>query len=227
MRLDDPAPHRVGNHPLAAARVARERITGERVVGGHEACLYEGRRGGDEARGVAARVGDALARGDGGALALRELGEAVGPVGGRAVRRGGVDDAGVGVLHETHGLAGRVVGQAEEHDVSGVDEALALVEVVALVLVDAQQLQVVARADAVEDLQAGRAALAIDVYLGPCHGVSFVQRRPGMRGAARTVVVVRTMVAQAGGLRDLLRELTHARLMSHPRVSGLAAMADA
>ena len=52
----------VGDHALAATRVARKRIAGKRIVGGHESCLYQRRGYGDKTRGVTTGVCDALAR---------------------------------------------------------------------------------------------------------------------------------------------------------------------
>ena len=119
---------------------------------------------------MAARVGDALARGDGGTLVGGQLGEAVGPVGRGAVRSRRIDDAHVGVVHERDRFARGVVGQAEEDYVGGVEEATALIAVVAFVLGDAQQLEVGAGADALEDLQARSPALPVDVHARFRHG---------------------------------------------------------
>ena len=80
-----------------------------------------------------------------------------------------VDDAHVGVLDELRRLDGALVGQAEEHDVGSVQELAPLFDVVTLVLVDSKQLQVVARADALVDLQPRRAALSVDIYPGCGH----------------------------------------------------------
>ena len=157
------------NHLLASAGIAREREARERVVRRHDARLHERGRNGDEARGVAAGVGDALRRCDRLTLTRAQLGEAVGPARCGAVGGGGVDDAHVGVLDKQYRLACTVVGQAEEHHVGGVDEAAALLGVVALVLVDAEQLEVAAVADAPGDLQSRGAALPVDVDPRLCH----------------------------------------------------------
>ena len=83
-----------------------------------------------------------------------------------------VDNAHVWILHQRHRLTGTLVGQTEEHDVGRIDKAAPLVGVVALVLVDAQQLQVISGAYAVENLQACRASLTVDVHLCLRHRAS-------------------------------------------------------
>ena len=91
-----------------------------------------------------------------------QFGNAESPAGRDAVRGAGVDDAGVGVGHEGHRLAGRRVGQAQEGHVGGVQQACALGRVLALVGVDLQHLDVTARGQVLVDAQAGRAFLAVD-----------------------------------------------------------------
>jgi len=157
------------NHFLAAARVSRKRIAGDGVIGRHDAHAHERGRGGDETRGMAARIGDALACGDGRALPGGELGKAIGPALGGAMGRRGVDDAGLGVLYERDCLDGTLVRQAQKDDVGGIDELVARILVVALVIVDAQKLKVLPRADAVVDLETGGPALTVDVHPGLAH----------------------------------------------------------
>ena len=99
-----------GDHAFATARVAREGEAAEGIVGGQDAHADERRRDRDEAGGMAARVGDAPARGDGAALPQRELGKAVDPPVGGAMCRRGVDDTDVGVLNERDRLACSFVG---------------------------------------------------------------------------------------------------------------------
>ena len=72
----------------------------------------------------------------------------------------GVDDAGVRVGHQGHRLA-RGVGQAEEGDVGGIEEACALLRVLALVIGDAQQLDIGTAGQVVEQTEAGGAFLTI------------------------------------------------------------------
>ena len=68
-----------GDHTLAPARVTREGEAAEGIVGGQDTHADERRCDRDEAGGMAARVGDAPARGDGATLPQREFGKAVDP----------------------------------------------------------------------------------------------------------------------------------------------------
>ena len=96
-------------------------------------------------------------------LAGQQLGEAVDPAGGGAVGGGGVHHPGVLVFDERHRLHGGGVWQAQEHQIGRVQETLALGGVLALVRVNAQQLDVVPGSQALVDLQAGGALLAVNV----------------------------------------------------------------
>ena len=174
------------DHLLAAAAVASQREAAQHGVGRNDARVDQRPRDGDEARRVAAGVGDALARDDGLAHRRGELREAVGPALGRAMRGGGVDDARMVVLYEAHGLARRCVWQAEERDVRGVDQPGALRGVLAQRGVDGQQLDVRPPAEALKDAQAGRALAAVDVNLwfhAACSLPALSARRPS---ASRT-----------------------------------------
>ena len=66
-------------------------------------------------------------------LARGHLGKAIDPAFGDAVRRRRVDHPRGVVLDQRDAFLGRIVGQAEDRDVGGVEEALALGEVLALV----------------------------------------------------------------------------------------------
>ena len=110
-----------GDELLAAAGITRD------AVGCEVGALREDSRGNqrvhaqDKARGVAAGVRDALALGDGFALGGRKFRHPVRPVGVHAVRRGGVDHAGVRVFAEGGALDGCRIGQAQERHVGLVD----------------------------------------------------------------------------------------------------------
>ena len=97
---------------------------------------------------------------------LLELGEAVGPAVGDAVRGAGVDHHGVGVTQRRDQLLGRRVGQAEHGDVGGAGDLGALGEVLAVGHRQLEQLDVRAVLQPVMDLQAGGAVLAVDENLG-------------------------------------------------------------
>ena len=159
----------IRDHFLAAAGIAGQGEAGERVGSRDDAHPDQRSCAGDESCRVAAGIGDPVAGCDGGALVGGELREAVGPAVGSAVRGGSVDDADVRVIDQRDGLDGACVGQAQEDDVRRVEEFAALFVVVALVLVDAHQLQVLPGADPVKNLQAGGAALSVYVYFCFAH----------------------------------------------------------
>ena len=71
------------------------------------------------------------------------------------------------VLQQRDRLHRRRVGQAEEHQVGRVEELFPLLRVLALVLVDEQQLDVVPLPQALVNLEAGGALLAVDVDFRP------------------------------------------------------------
>ena len=98
------------------------------------------------------------------ALARRQLGQAEDPARRDAVRGAGVDQAGLRVRDQRRGLARGGIGQAQEGDVGGVQQARALGGVLALVGVDAQHLDVLALRRVLVDAQPGRAFLAIDEH---------------------------------------------------------------
>ena len=161
------------DHLLAAAGVTGEGEAGQGVV------LWEhphGRQGvdaGDEAGGVTAGVADPLALADQRAVELGQLRKAVGPVLRGAVGSGGVDDAGRRILHHAYRLPGSVVRQAQKHQVRFVEEFLPLRRVLALILVDEQQLNVRPGRQTIVNLEAGGALLAVNIYLG-FHGASLL-----------------------------------------------------
>ena len=88
------------------------------------------------------------------------------------MRRARVDQAGLRVRDEQRGFARRGVGQAEERDVGRVQQAGALVRVLAQLGRRAQHLDVAALREVLVDAKAGRAFLAVDEDAG-CHGCAF------------------------------------------------------
>ena len=109
--------------------------------------------------------------------ALAELGEAVGPAVGHAMRGAGVDHAGVGVTERGHQLLGRRVGQAEHGDVGRLGDLGALGEVLAVGHRQLEQLDVRPVLQPVVDLQAGGAVLAVDEDLGLVAGHGLLSRK--------------------------------------------------
>ena len=153
----------LGNHALAAAGVAGEGVTGHGVVGGDDTSLHQGRSGGDESGGVAAGVGQAFAGTDGVLLGGGQLGKAIRPGRIGAVRRGGVDDPHVGVVDQGDRFHRSGVRQAQEHQVSGVEQLFPFRRILPLGWVDGQQGDVLPIAQPLVDLQAGGTRLAVNV----------------------------------------------------------------
>ena len=112
---------------------------------------------------MAARISHTLRVLDGFAVRLGKLGKAVVPIRVGAVRGRGIDDTGGVILDERNGLACRRIRQAQKRNVGCIEELAALLDVLALVLVDEQQLDIVAAAETLINLQTGRAFLAVDV----------------------------------------------------------------
>ena len=112
------------------------------------------------------------------------------PAGG-AVRGAGVDQAGRRVGDERGRFARRRVGQAQEGDIGGVEQARAFGRVLALVGVDAQHLDVALR-EILVDAQAGRAFLAVDKTRGinrrepRCRNTAYGRASPGVVERVRT-----------------------------------------
>ena len=159
----------LGDHLLAPAGVAGEGEAGDGIVPGQNPQFGERGGGGQKTGGVAAGVGHPIGELDALALAGQQLGNAVYPALGGAVGGGGVDDPGLGVVNQGDRLFGSGVRQAEEHQVGLVQKLSAFLQVLALVLVNEQQLDVVPAAQALVDLQAGGALFPVNIYLGSIH----------------------------------------------------------
>ena len=112
---------------------------------------------------MAARIGNALGVLDGFAVRLGQLGKAVIPVQVGAMRGRCIDDTGGIILDERDRLFRRRIRQAQERNVGCIEELAALLGVLALILIDEQQLDVVAAAEALVNLETGRALFAVDV----------------------------------------------------------------
>jgi hypothetical protein len=158
----------LGDHRLAAAGIAGDAVDGEGPVRRRQPGLDERPHQGDEAGRPAARIGDPARDPDHLALAAGHFREAIGPVRRGAVGGGGVDDAHAGAFDQGHGLARRLVRQAEDHRVGGVEQLAARLDVLAALGGDGHDLQVAPAGQPLADLDAGGPGLAIDEHLG--HG---------------------------------------------------------
>ena len=159
----------LGDHRLAAARIARRRVEAERPVDGNQPGAYQRRDQRQESGGVAARVRHPPRLGDPPRLVGRQFGEAIGPAVGDAVSGGGVDDPGPVVVDQRHRLAGGVVGQAQDDDVGVVERLSPRRRLLALRLVQHHQRDLGPVRQAVADLQPGGAGGAVDED-GDAHG---------------------------------------------------------
>ncbi len=158
------------DHRAAAAGVAAHRRQRQRRVRREQAGVDQRTHQGDGAGGVAAGVAHPLRASNGFLLAWRELGKPEHPIGRRAVGGGGVDDARRAPLGERdlgdHGgrLAGRVVVQAEDHEVDAGHELALGGRVLAPLGRDAHELDLGHVREALADEQSGGAGLAVDEY---------------------------------------------------------------
>ncbi len=151
------------DHFFAAAAVARQGKGADQAVLRQDAHAHQGRAAGDKAGGVAAGICQQAGAADLIPLALAQLRQAVDPVRIRAVGGGGVNKTHPVALRQFHRFLRRRIGQAEENDVRGVDQAAPLIFVLPLIFIDQQKLNIVSGGKAVIDLQAGGAFLAVNI----------------------------------------------------------------
>ena len=140
------------DHLFAAARIAGDRMRRNLRSGRQQAACNQRPERQNEGGSMATGIGDALAGANPLALRAIEFRQAVDPARMDAMRRRGVDDAGRRVFGQRHRFPRRIVGQAEEGDIGGVDQPLALGRVLAFVRVDAQHLDIVALREVFVDL---------------------------------------------------------------------------
>ena len=154
------------DHLRTAAGVARDRVHGEGGIAGDQLALAERPHEREEAGRIAARIRDAASAGELGPGRARQLGEPVRP--GGAMRGAGVEHARRAV-DQPDGLARGVVGQAQDHEVDLVHDRALRRRILRAVARQADELDVVARGEALPDLEPGRPVLAIDVDRRPRH----------------------------------------------------------
>ena len=133
--------------------------------GGQQPGLYERLHQYYKAARMAARRGHALSANYRLAPRGGELGEAVGPAGGYAVRRGGVHNADGGVFYHRHALAARGVGQAEHGEVAGVERCASRGRVLAGLAGEGDEFKVGPVFEPGVYAQPGRTGAAVYEYL--------------------------------------------------------------
>ena len=153
----------VGNHLLAAARIAGQRKGAELLVRRDESAADERFDKGDESARMTAGVRDALRRGDAFAAAL-QLGKPVLPRIVDTVGRRRVDDDCGRILNEADGVQGCGVGQAEKRDVRLVKRLTPRLDVFAQVFGKDDELKVLARRQALADAKASGASRTVYEY---------------------------------------------------------------
>ncbi|MCY1435181.1 hypothetical protein D9M71_512670 [compost metagenome] len=144
------------------AGVARHGVDVQGVVRRQQAGLDQWVQQRDGAGGIAAGIADTCALRDALGLLFVKLRQAIHPAWCGAVRRAGVDHPHLWVVDCGHGLAGGVVGQAQQGDVGAVDRFAAALRVLALGLGEGQQAKIATALQAGMDLQACGALVAVD-----------------------------------------------------------------
>ena len=155
----------LGDALLARARVAADRVTDEGIILRRNAVRDQGIDEGDEAARITAGIGDAFGALDGISVRRRELGEAVCPAFRRAVRRGSVDDDRPRPFRKQSRFLCRVVGQAQEDGVRRVDGFFAGNGILAVLLVERDERDVLTRLHALYNFEPRGARAAVDEYL--------------------------------------------------------------
>ena len=152
-------------------------------VAGHDSRVDEGAGEENESGGIAARIADPRHLADFPALMPVELGQSVDPAVRDPVRGARVEHPHVVARHETHRLARRVVGKAEDHDVGLVEIPAAHLRVLARRLRNLDERHIPARRKPLADLQPGRAGLPVDEYVRHWFQSRTVHCVPGERTA--------------------------------------------
>ena len=179
------------DHRLAAAAVAGDGVDRDGIVLRQDAPLDQRADQRDGAGRVAAGVGNAWRRRDGRFLRGRQLGEAIDPVRVGAMGGGGIEQlrriGAEGRRHRGRVLRG-VVGQAEHDEIDFRHQGALGVRVLAQFGRDGTQRDAGEARQAVTDLQAGGAGLAIDEDAGDGslgHAAIPLRRKKGRLGARK------------------------------------------
>ena len=97
-------------------------------------------------------------------MPVGELCEAVVPARRSPVGGGCIYDPRLGVLDQRYCLDRRCVRQTQEYDIGCIDQLLSLIDILSLVIVYAQQLQIIPAAQALVYLQSRGSFLSVYVY---------------------------------------------------------------
>jgi hypothetical protein len=157
------------DHRPAAAGIAAHRGQRHREIDRQDARIDQRTQHGDGAGRVAAGVADAVGLRYRLPVAFDQFGKAEHPAGRHAVRGGGVDDLGFlgrQLVDQRDRFAGRVVVQAQHHEVDAGHEFALGVHVLAQLGRDAHELDLRHRLQPLANLKAGGAGFAVDENLG-------------------------------------------------------------
>ena len=128
----------LGDHLLAPARITGVRGGRHWPVGRQQAGVHQRPHRQNEGRGMAARIGNALAAADACALFRRQLRQPIGPGRIHPVCRAGIDHAGGRIADQRHRLARRGIRQAQKGHVGRVQQPRPLGRILAQRRVDPQ-----------------------------------------------------------------------------------------
>ena len=155
----------IGDHRLAATRIAADGVDADRVVRRYQTHLDQRPQQRDAAGRIAAGIGDARGVGDRYSLSRRHFRKPVDPAGRDPVRRGGIEYLGaIGAkpVDERHRLLGGGVGQAEDDEVDFPQQRLLGGRILAQFRRQTLEHDTVEARESLADTKTGRACLAVD-----------------------------------------------------------------
>ncbi len=147
---------------LAAAGIAGHGVARVRPIGREQGGLDQRRDQRDEPGGVAPRIADAQRTRHG--VAADQFGKAISPACRDAVCGGGVDHAGGVVGDHRHRRHSRIVRQAQDHEIGGVECFCPRRIVLAAGFGQGDQGKFAATREPIGDFQPGRADCAVDEH---------------------------------------------------------------
>ena len=156
---------KLSDHVLSPTRVAGNGETGHRIVRGQHPHLYQRGYRGEKAGGVAPGVCHPLGKADTLTLTGEQFGKAVHPARRSTVGWRGIDDAGVGVIHQLHRLGRRLLRETQNSQVRLVEQLAPLFHISAFLRVNHQKVQVAAAGQLLIQPRSYHAALSVNKYL--------------------------------------------------------------
>ena len=124
--------------------------------------VQQGSQGQGDRRRITARIRNTPGLGDGLALALAELRQSVHPAVRDPVGRAGIEDLGIGRFEPAGGLLRSRVGEAQDRDLGRLEGPSPGAGILSVLLLDFEQLEIVATREPLADAQASRSRMAVD-----------------------------------------------------------------